>query len=78
MADAIPHCGPATRDALAKLAEAGRIDAEQAAALTDAYILLRTIEHRVQMIDDRQTHQLPLGEGWTELRSFTGWRMAMR
>ena len=54
---------PATRDALARLAEAGRIDADDAAALSDAYVLLRTIEHRVQMIDDRQTHQLPLGDG---------------
>lgn len=52
----------ATRDALAALARAGQIDADDAAALTDAYVLLRTIEHRVQMIDDRQTHQLPTGE----------------
>ncbi|UIJ47024.1 bifunctional [glutamine synthetase] adenylyltransferase/[glutamine synthetase]-adenylyl-L-tyrosine phosphorylase [Sphingomonas cannabina] len=50
---------PATRDALARLAEAGRIDPEEAAALSEAYTLLRTIEHRVQMIDDRQTHALP-------------------
>jgi [glutamine synthetase] adenylyltransferase / [glutamine synthetase]-adenylyl-L-tyrosine phosphorylase len=50
---------PATRDALAALAAAGRIGAEEAQALTDAYTLLRTIEHRVQMIDDRQTHALP-------------------
>lgn len=52
---------PATRDALAALAQAGRIDAGDAAALAAAYTLLRTIEHRVQMIDDRQTHQLPNG-----------------
>jgi [glutamine synthetase] adenylyltransferase / [glutamine synthetase]-adenylyl-L-tyrosine phosphorylase len=54
---------PATLDALAALAAAGRIDAEDAAALAETYVLLRTIEHRVQMIDDRQTHQLPVGEG---------------
>ncbi len=53
---------PATLDALDALAAAGRIDRHEAAALADAYILLRTIEHRVQMIDDRQTHQLPQGE----------------
>ncbi|WP_425517174.1 bifunctional [glutamine synthetase] adenylyltransferase/[glutamine synthetase]-adenylyl-L-tyrosine phosphorylase [Sphingomonas yunnanensis] len=53
---------PATRDALAALAAAGRIDGADAAALTQAYTLLRTIEHRVQMIDDRQTHALPSGE----------------
>ncbi|WP_294303422.1 bifunctional [glutamine synthetase] adenylyltransferase/[glutamine synthetase]-adenylyl-L-tyrosine phosphorylase [uncultured Sphingomonas sp.] len=50
---------PATRDALAALAAAGRIDADDAAALAEAYTLFRTIEHRVQMIDDRQTHALP-------------------
>ncbi|MEG3179481.1 bifunctional [glutamine synthetase] adenylyltransferase/[glutamine synthetase]-adenylyl-L-tyrosine phosphorylase [Sphingomonas sp. LT1P40] len=53
---------PATLDALAALAAAGWIDAADAAALSEAYILLRTIEHRVQMIDDRQTHALPHGE----------------
>ena len=50
---------PATLDALARLAEAGRIDAGDGAALAEAYVLLRTIEHRAQMIDDRQTHILP-------------------
>lgn len=54
---------PATRDALAALAASGRIGAEEARRLSDAYTLLRTIEHRVQMIDDRQTHALPDGEG---------------
>lgn len=53
---------PATRDALAQLAAAGWIAEEQAAALTESYTLLRTIEHRVQMIDDRQTHTLPTGD----------------
>ena len=53
---------PATRDALAALAAAGWIADGQAAALTRSYALLRTIEHRVQMIDDRQTHTLPSGE----------------
>ncbi len=50
---------PATRDALAALAAAGRIDARDALALGDAYTLFRTIEHRLQMIDDQQTHRLP-------------------
>ena len=53
---------PATRDALAELASAGWIEADTAAALATAYTRLRTIEHRVQMIDDRQTHALPTGE----------------
>ena len=50
---------PATVDALAALAAAGRIEAGDAAQLTDAYRLLRTIEHRVQMRADEQTHSLP-------------------
>ena len=29
-------------------------------ALGEAYRLLRTVEHRVQMVDDAQTHLLPL------------------
>lgn len=53
---------PATRDALAALAERGFVPTDDAAALSDAYTLLRTIEHRVQMIDDRQTHVLPAGD----------------
>ncbi|WP_245646611.1 bifunctional [glutamine synthetase] adenylyltransferase/[glutamine synthetase]-adenylyl-L-tyrosine phosphorylase [Sphingomonas soli] len=50
---------PATRDALAALASAGRIDADDAAALSEAYTLFRTIEHRLQMVDDLQTHRIP-------------------
>ncbi len=52
---------PATRDALARLAEAGWIDPQIASAMTSAYTLFRTIEHRVQMVDDRQAHHLPTG-----------------
>ena len=52
---------PATRDALAALASAGWVDPAEAAALAESYATLRTIEHRVQMIDDRQTHHLPTG-----------------
>lgn len=50
---------PATRDALTALAARGVIDPAEARTLTDAYTLLRTIEHRAQMVDDRQTHTLP-------------------
>jgi glutamate-ammonia-ligase adenylyltransferase len=50
-----------TRLALGALAAAGRIDADDAAALAAAYTALRTAEHRVQMVDDRQTHLLPQG-----------------
>lgn len=49
----------ATREALRALATAGVIEPEVARHLDDAYVLLRTIEHRLQMVDDRQTHELP-------------------
>jgi glutamate-ammonia-ligase adenylyltransferase len=52
---------PATLEALAALANAGWIAPEQAATLAEGYTLFRTIEHRLQMVDDRQTHSLPAG-----------------
>lgn len=48
-----------TVDALAALAEKGHVPAEVAAALTASYERLRALEHRVQMLDDEQTHVLP-------------------
>lgn len=48
-----------TREALARLAGASRIGRDEAETLAEAYQLLRTIEHRLQMLDDRQTHALP-------------------
>jgi glutamate-ammonia-ligase adenylyltransferase len=50
---------PGTLQALAALADAGRVDSADAEALAAAYALLRTIEHRLQMVDDLQTHSLP-------------------
>ncbi|MBV9840842.1 MAG: bifunctional [glutamine synthetase] adenylyltransferase/[glutamine synthetase]-adenylyl-L-tyrosine phosphorylase [Sphingomonadaceae bacterium] len=50
---------PATLDALVALRDAARIDPIQADALADAYRLYRTIEHRLQMVEDQQTHRLP-------------------
>jgi [glutamine synthetase] adenylyltransferase / [glutamine synthetase]-adenylyl-L-tyrosine phosphorylase len=50
---------PATLDALGALAEAGRLEPEMARSIGDAYRALRTAEHRIQMIDDRQEHRLP-------------------
>ncbi|MEO6041239.1 MAG: glutamine-synthetase adenylyltransferase, partial [Croceibacterium sp.] len=48
-----------TRAALDALAEGGFIAGEDAAYLGAAYDRLRTTEHRLQMVDDRQTHALP-------------------
>jgi glutamate-ammonia-ligase adenylyltransferase len=48
-----------TRAALAALAERGLVTAGSAAALDDAYALLRDVEHRLQYRDDEQTQRLP-------------------
>lgn len=48
-----------TRIALSRLADAGLIAQEEASFLQNAYTDLRTAEHRLQMMHDRQTHELP-------------------
>ncbi len=48
-----------TRGALALLAEEGAINGADADGLIAAYETLRQWEHRLQMVDDRQTHSLP-------------------
>lgn len=48
-----------TLTALDRLADAGWIKPEEVVDLAAAYRLFRTIEHRLQMVDDRQTHELP-------------------
>jgi glutamate-ammonia-ligase adenylyltransferase len=50
---------PRTIDALNALTESGHIGASVATELTEAYFFLRRVEHRLQMIDDQQTHKLP-------------------
>lgn len=63
---------PATRDALRALQAGGWIADDQAGPLIEGYTLLRTIEHRVQMIDDRQTHRLPEGDALESLAQLHG------
>ncbi|MES2698908.1 MAG: glutamine-synthetase adenylyltransferase [Pseudomonadota bacterium] len=48
-----------TRAALDALAAEGIIAAGDAQALGDSYDRLRVVEHRLQMVEDRQTHSLP-------------------
>lgn len=50
---------PTTLGALSLLAAAGKMDRRAAADLADAYVFLRNTEHRLQMVQDRQTHRLP-------------------
>jgi glutamate-ammonia-ligase adenylyltransferase len=51
-----------TRATLDALAAAGLIAGEDAALLGTSYDRLRTIEHRLQMVQDQQTHSLPKTE----------------
>ncbi len=51
-----------TRAALDALAAAGWIKDENARVLGEGYDRLRVIEHRLQMVNDRQTHSLPDGD----------------
>ncbi|MBV8907376.1 MAG: bifunctional [glutamate--ammonia ligase]-adenylyl-L-tyrosine phosphorylase/[glutamate--ammonia-ligase] adenylyltransferase [Sphingomonas sp.] len=50
---------PATLYAIHALKAADRLDQRTAEELAEAYRFLRTVEHRVQMVDDAQTHLLP-------------------
>jgi glutamate-ammonia-ligase adenylyltransferase len=45
--------------ALEKLVEAGLVRVEEATLLSEAYTFLRTVEHRIQVVQERQTHNLP-------------------
>jgi len=51
-----------TVPALAKLAEKGWVEQDIALKLTDHYRAHREVEHRIQMVNDAQTHDLPKTE----------------
>ena len=56
-----------TLDALQRVAAAGLMPVETAQALARAYEFLRRVEHRIQYLDDQQTHMLPTQDadlGW--------------
>ena len=48
-----------TLDALQRVAKAGLMPQAMADALSAAYVFLRQVEHRIQYLDDQQTHVLP-------------------
>ena len=62
----------ATMDALAALVRAGWIEAGEADTLSAAYRALRTAEHRLQLVDDRQTHMIPGGEALDGVAALDG------
>ncbi len=72
---------PTTRGALRALTEGGWIDEGLRETLDAAYVAHRTLEHRIQMLEDAQTHIIPSSEegleriaalgGWPDVEAFT-------
>jgi len=66
---------PTTLVALGELASAGYVASADAAGLTAAYRVLRTVEHRLQLWDEEQTHAIPApGEALDRLARVCGYR----
>lgn len=61
-----------TRAALDALAAAEIVSPEDARVMGEAYDRLRTIEHRLQMVNDRQTHILPDGDALDNVARLDG------
>ncbi len=66
---------PNTPEALASLLASGAVAADQHDDLIGAYQFLRRTEHRLQMINDQQTHAIPANaEGVERLSAFLGYQ----
>jgi glutamate-ammonia-ligase adenylyltransferase len=64
-----------TLEALGQLGRAGYVEHDDARRLDRAYRSLRTVEHRLQLWDEQQTHTLPSDlEGRTRLARVLGYR----
>ncbi len=64
----------ATLPALAELASAGYVSAEDASSLALAYRFLRTVEHRLQLVEEAQVHTVPAdAEARGRLARVLGW-----
>ncbi|CAO3414938.1 bifunctional [glutamine synthetase] adenylyltransferase/[glutamine synthetase]-adenylyl-L-tyrosine phosphorylase [Azospirillum endophyticum] len=56
------------------LREVGRVPPQTVEELAAAYHFLRRVEHRIQMIDDQQTHRIPADDaGVAHLATFLGY-----
>ena len=65
---------PQTVSAINALVEAERVKPEAAADMISGYRFLRCLEHRLQMVDDQQTHSLPdTDEGLQAIAEFMGY-----
>ncbi len=66
---------PNTLEALEQLGRAGYVDTTQVRTLDAAYRFLRTVEHRLQLVDEAQVHSLPPDdESRTHLARVLGYR----
>ncbi len=66
-----------TLNALDALVAAGRVTPRAARELRSAYEFLRRLEHRLQMVNDEQTHSLPESEeGVADIAVFMGFESA--
>ncbi|HXX94761.1 MAG TPA: hypothetical protein VEN81_14100, partial [Planctomycetota bacterium] len=54
--------GGHTLEALGRLEESGRVPPEDAAVLREAYVFLRAVEHRMQLMENQQVYRLPRKE----------------
>ena len=64
-----------TLDALEQLAAGGYVTIADANQLDAAYVWLRTVEHRLQLVDEHQTHTLPADDAArTHLARVLGYR----
>jgi len=62
-----------TIEALDALAAAGWVEPGTRARLAEAYVAHRTLEHRLQMLEDAQTHRIPANaEDFARLAAFCG------
>ena len=63
-----------TRQAFDRLVAAGHVRRQAVDELMEAYTFHRTVEHRLQMADDRQTHSMPEDdEGVAQVATFLGY-----
>jgi len=60
--------------ALARLVETRYLAAEESTRLAEAYRFLRDVEHKIQLVDERQTQVIPVGEGEVQLARRLGYR----
>ncbi len=66
-----------TLDAISALETDSWLEHSSAGSLARGYTFLRKLEHRTQLVDDQQTHSIPLGDsarlGLARLMGFSSW-----